>query len=144
MVEVLLFIFRSLMTLVVAGDDPQTSLSVWGSRQLAHVTGSVSCCCVRRAMFVSCAPPEGCQGGYNSSCARSYSGDRCSECAAGSYRFSGLCKPCPNTAWLMFLLATVVILLLVVVSVYLGRRRLNLAVLGIGMVRACLKLKVHS
>jgi hypothetical protein len=46
---------------------------------------------------------------------------------------------CPNTAWLLFLLFALGLVFLVAVSVYLSRKRLNLAVLGIGVVgvKAC-------
>ncbi len=45
------------------------------------------------------------------------------------------CRKCPNTAWLLFLLFSVGLVCLAPVSVYLSRKRLNLAVLGIGVVR---------
>ncbi len=89
-----------------------------------------------RESFVGCAPPEGCVGGLNNTCSRTYTGERCSLCAKGAYRFGGSCKSCPDTAWLMFLFASVAILTLVALSVYLSKRKLNLAVLGIGMVSA--------
>jgi hypothetical protein len=47
----------------------------------------------------------------------------------------GKCKWCPNTAWLLFLVVSLVLVALVALSVYLSKRKLNLAVLGIGMVR---------
>ena len=45
------------------------------------------------------------------------------------------CKACPNTAWLLFLLFAFALIALVSVSVYLSKKRLNLAILGIGVVR---------
>ncbi len=50
-------------------------------------------------------------------------------------RFRGGCRRCPDTAWLLFLLFTIGLLALVSLSVYLSKKRLNLAVLGIGVVR---------
>ena len=49
-------------------------------------------------------------------------------------RLKGKCHMCPNTAWLLFLLFALGLVFLVAVSVYLSRKRLNLAVLGIGVV----------
>ena len=51
------------------------------------------------------------------------------------YRSKGYCKPCPNSAWLLFVLFAVVLVVLVALSVYLSKKRLNLAILGIGVVR---------
>ncbi len=51
-------------------------------------------------------------------------------------RLRGGCKQCPNTAWLLFLLFAIGMIVLVSISVYLSKKRLNLAVLGIGIVRA--------
>ncbi len=51
-----------------------------------------------------------------------------------AHRSSGLCVPCPNTAWLLFLMFAIVLSVLVVAAVYLSRKRLNLAGLGIGLV----------
>ena len=109
---------------------------VWGRRASGSRSKSwlFLVLCSRRTAFVACSPPSGCLGGINNTCASSYTGDRCGTCAPGSYRLSGQCRPCPDTAWLLFLFASVAILILVLVSVYLSRRRLNLAVLGIGMV----------
>ena len=50
-------------------------------------------------------------------------------------RSKGYCKPCPNSAWLLFVLFAVVLVVLVALSVYLSKKRLNLAILGIGVVR---------
>ena len=51
-------------------------------------------------------------------------------------RSHDICKPCPNTAWLLFLMFALAIIGLVAVSVYLSRKRLNLSILGIGVVRS--------
>ncbi len=45
------------------------------------------------------------------------------------------CHKCPNTAWALFLLFSFGLVALVALSVYLSKKRLNLAVLGIGIVR---------
>jgi hypothetical protein len=55
-------------------------------------------------------------------------------CTVPGFRLYGVCKPCPNTAWLLFLIAAILLIAIVAASVYLSKRRLNLAVLGIGMV----------
>jgi hypothetical protein len=46
----------------------------------------------------------------------------------------GKCVECPNTVWLLFLLFATALVALVALSVYLSKKRLNLAVLGIGVV----------
>jgi hypothetical protein len=56
---------------------------------------------------------------------------------APSPRLDERCVKCPNTAWLLFLMFSIALLTLVAVSVYLSKKRLNLAALGIGMV-SCL------
>ena len=52
------------------------------------------------------------------------------------FRLRARCKACPNTAWLLFLMFALGLMFLVGLSVYLSRKRLNLAVLGIGVVSA--------
>ena len=51
-------------------------------------------------------------------------------------RLRDVCKACPNTAWLLFLMFSVALVAIVALAVYLSRKRLNLAALGIGIVRA--------
>jgi hypothetical protein len=53
-----------------------------------------------RAVFTPCQPREACLGGVNSTCHRNYGGDRCADCAVGTYRcvccfcvFVRLCVP---------------------------------------------------
>ena len=52
-------------------------------------------------------------------------------------RLRDICKACPNTAWILFLIFAVALVALVSVSVYLSKKRLNLSILGIGVVRLC-------
>ena len=99
-----------------------------------------------RASFVECSPPEACVGGVNGSvvtsvsasstvsCSDNYAGPRCAQCAQGSYRLSGTCHKCPNTAWLLFLLFSLAIVAAVAVAVYLSKKKINFAVLSIGVV----------
>ena len=58
----------------------------------------------------------------------------CGWCAFRCGRLRNTCHACPNTAWLLFLLFALGLIFLVAVSVYLSKKRLNLAVLGIGVV----------
>ena len=44
------------------------------------------------------------------------------------------CTLCPNTAWLLFLLFSVAILVAVVGAVYLSKKRINMAGLSVGVV----------
>jgi hypothetical protein len=53
------------------------------------------------------------------------------------FRYRGRCKVCPNTAWLIFLAFFIALASLVAASVYMSKRRINLAALGIGVVRHC-------
>jgi hypothetical protein len=119
---------------------------------------------VSRAVFAQCEPREACLGGVNSTCHRNYGGDRCADCVVGTYRcvlrvvqrgyvvacfelfrrccfprlvfcrLRGKCAMCPNTAWLLFLGFFIVIAVLVAASLYISKRRVNLAGLGIGVV----------
>jgi hypothetical protein len=53
-----------------------------------------------------------------------------------SCRSKGECVPCPNTAWLLLLMFLLALGTFVLGAVYLSRKRLNLAALGIGLVSA--------
>ena len=98
-----------------------------------------------RDSFVACAPVEACLGGVNASaiassdvtgavsCADHYTGPLCALCSPGSYRLKGGCAQCPNTAWLLFLLFSVAIVVLVGIAVYISKMKINLAGLGIGI-----------
>ena len=97
-----------------------------------------------RSTFVECVPTEACVGGFNFSilatvdsalsCSRSYTGQRCADCAVGAYRRSGTCRQCPDTAWLLFLSFSVVVVACVAAAVYLSKKRINFAGLSIGVV----------
>jgi hypothetical protein len=97
-----------------------------------------------RTQFLLCQPPDACAGDANATvltvsgsavaCSRNYAGDRCASCAVGSYRLNGTCRTCPNTAWLLFFLLSLVIIASVAVAVYFSERRVNFAVLSIGVV----------
>lgn len=69
----------------------------------------------------------------------------CLVVGAGAYRLKDVCKGCPNTAWLLFLMFSLAIVCLVALAVYLSKRKINLAGLSIGVVcgwvsRVCLLL----
>ena len=57
----------------------------------------------------------------------------------GAYRLQSECRGCPNTAWLLFLLFSVAIVILVSLAVYVSKMKINLAGLGIGIVSAQLQ-----
>jgi hypothetical protein len=102
------------------------------------------------AQFVPCTPPGACVGGIaaaavagsnstsssNIGCSHNYAGNRCSECAVGSYRLRSKCATCPNTAWLLFLLFAIAVLAAVTGAVYLSKKRINMAGLSVGVVRS--------
>jgi hypothetical protein len=117
---------------------------------------------IARAQFVACSPPEACVGGISAwnttqngtgpgawagngtaaaqgrapGCANNYMGVRCGSCSLHAYRLKGRCASCPNTAWLLFLLFALAIVGAVVGAVYLSKRRINMAGLSVGVVRA--------
>jgi hypothetical protein len=106
------------------------------------------------AQFVPCTPPEACDGGISATavaesnstrstsigsqlgCSRNYAGNRCSKCALGAYRLRSKCATCPNTAWLLFLLFAIAVLVAVTGAVYLSKKRVNMAGLSVGVVRS--------
>eukprot|EP01138_Halocafeteria_seosinensis_P015079 gb/GECG01015392.1/.p1 GENE.gb/GECG01015392.1/~~gb/GECG01015392.1/.p1 ORF type:complete len:1316 (+),score=129.54 gb/GECG01015392.1/:1-3948(+) len=50
-------------------------------------------------VFLPCEPNRACTG--NNTCAKEYTGFRCSDCADGYFRIGGLCQSCPDHAWLL-------------------------------------------
>jgi hypothetical protein len=49
------------------------------------------------------------------------------------YRLDVQCEPCPNLAWLLIVAFVLVVTVLLILGVWLNRRRINLAALGIGV-----------
>ena len=84
--------------------------------------------------FPACYPAEACVGGTGEPCSSPYTSVRCSECSAGYYRLQQKCKSCPSQAWLLFVGLFVVVAFFVASSVYLSRKKINLAGLSIGIV----------
>lgn len=93
-------------------------------------------------LFAQCIPSAACVGSLQTPCSPAYAGVRCGKCAVQHYRLQGQCAKCPNTAWLLILGAILVVALLFSVSIYLSRKRINLAGLSIGVVRSCLRMAV--
>jgi hypothetical protein len=52
------------------------------------------------------------------------------------YRLRSRCATCPNTAWLLFFGFSIAIVAAVAAAVYLSKKRINMAGLSIGVVRA--------
>ena len=101
-----------------------------------------------RAEFVECDPADACNGGVTAlqlmtdpvgaaraACSSNYAGSKCASCSSTAYRLKSTCHPCPNTAWLLFLLFSLAIMALVAIAVYLSKKKINLAGLSIGVVR---------
>ncbi len=127
------------------GRDQEPS-SLWGWYPLA------------RAHFVPCSPSQACAGGVDAAalaagassgggtggvggggalgCARYYSGVRCAECTLGAYRRGGQCRACPDTAWLLLVSFCAAVVGAVAAAVYLNGKRINMAGLSVGVVRA--------
>ncbi len=99
------------------------------------------------AQFVPCTPTSACAGGVSASalhtlssssngCSKHYGGLRCAVCSEGAYRLKGQCAGCPNTAWLLFLSFVLAVVAAVVAAMYLSKKRINMAGLSVGVVRA--------
>jgi hypothetical protein len=104
---------------------------------------------ISRTDFTMCQPMEACLGNVSRSaidsthtsvarvsswCTSNYVGERCAECAFGSYRVKAECRKCPNTAWLLFFAFAVTITASVAAAVYLSKRNIQFAGLSIGVV----------
>ena len=104
-----------------------------------------------RALFIPCQPVTACLGDVNASevatgaaadgsgvvsCADGYHGQRCADCRPQWYRLRLECRPCPNTAWLLFLLFAVALVAAAAAAMYLSKTKINFAGLGIGVVSA--------
>ena len=57
----------------------------------------------------------------------------CSVLMLCRYRLRGTCHTCPDTAWLLFLLFALAITFFVAVAVWLGKKKINLAGMSIGV-----------
>ena len=94
-----------------------------------------------RTNYTMCSPPEACAGGDNGSiaafqpCAVGYTGVGCSPppCAEGYYLMSGKCHECPEIAWLLILIACIMILLVILLLIWADRKRINLVGLRVGI-----------
>jgi hypothetical protein len=54
-------------------------------------------------------------------------------CCQQFYRLGVYCEACPNLAWLLIVAFIIIVTLLLLVGVWLNKRRINLAALGIGV-----------
>ena len=98
---------------------------------------------VGRTQFLACDPAVACVGGgfdvngtelpQELQCAVGYEGVPCDMCAKGFYRLDELCVGCPSMAWVFILLFVVVLTICLIFGVWLNKRRINLAALGIGV-----------
>jgi hypothetical protein len=82
-----------------------------------------------------CEPPEACLG--NNECAVGYADKapmyRCSSCALGYYKRAGLCKECPDNAWMLMVGFGVMAIVGAAVGYQLNKRGASLAFLNIGV-----------
>ncbi len=83
--------------------------------------------------FSQCYPASACVGDSAAPCAPGYAGVRCGSCADRHYRLQQLCKACPNTGWLLILGVFVIVLCLIGLSVFLTKKRINVAGMSIGV-----------
>jgi hypothetical protein len=87
-----------------------------------------------RSTFAPCIPAEACPGGSGTNqCAIGYEDVPCSVCSIGYYRLALSCVKCPSLAWLYIAGFAFAIVLFMFLGVWLNRRRINLAALGIGV-----------
>ena len=94
--------------------------------------------------FLRCQPESACKGGTDSEaqCADGYTGVPCSACEVGYYRLDQLCVPCHSTAGLFLASYFVGIVCLVGLFLYLQSKKMNLAALAMGLVRALCAVKL--
>jgi len=81
--------------------------------------------------FVACEPKSACTG--ENQCSAAYTGERCSQCAPGYFKLSGQCTECPECAVCTALLFLGAGAIAAIVSYILTRKRINLAILAIGI-----------
>jgi hypothetical protein len=102
-----------------------------------------------RAYYAPCVPAEACSGGVSAvdidvtssismsqPCARFYKGMNCALCAKGAFRSREHCVACPRTEWQLYLTCGLGFVVMVVGAVYVRKKRINLAGLSVGVVRA--------
>ncbi len=72
-----------------------------------------------------CPAEESCKGGLDSPCETGYQGPLCSICSSGYYKQFGICTHCPLKEWIVTQLSIILVIVLIViaVSVWTGRRR---------------------
>lgn len=102
-----------------------------------------------RTYYAPCVPAEACAGGVSAAvidagiaasvsapCARFYKGVGCAVCAGGAYRRRERCVACPSTEWQLYLACGLTFVVLVAGAVYVRKKRISLAGLSVGVVRA--------
>ncbi|KAL9962095.1 hypothetical protein ACROYT_G031166 [Oculina patagonica] len=72
-----------------------------------------------------CPVEESCKGGLDSPCEIGYQGPLCSICSLGYYKQFNICSQCPSKGWIVTQLSIIlaILLIIIVVSVWNGRRR---------------------
>ncbi|KAL9962148.1 hypothetical protein ACROYT_G031227 [Oculina patagonica] len=72
-----------------------------------------------------CPAEESCKGGLNSTCETGYHGPLCSICSSGYYKQFHICTQCPLKEWIVAQLSIIlaIVLIIIAVSVWTGRRR---------------------
>ena len=78
-----------------------------------------------------CEPPEACTG--ENTCAREYTGPRCTLCAEGYFKLSGECTECPKCQVCLLLFLFLGGCVGLTATWFLTKHRVNIGVLSIGV-----------
>jgi hypothetical protein len=82
-------------------------------------------------LFQPCEPKEACLVGQL--CAVGYGGARCSLCAEGFFKLSGVCEPCPSCPVCLLIFVCLFLAFCAVCGYILAKKRINLCMLTIGV-----------
>jgi hypothetical protein len=81
--------------------------------------------------YVPCEPFEACVG--ENVCEEKYTGPRCTLCAKGYFKLSGVCTPCPSCHTCLILFLLLALVMGTVACWFLVKKRVNIGVLSIGV-----------
>jgi len=98
----------------------------------------------RDVCVVACIPPDACTGGNH--CQDAYRSKapyyRCADCNLGYFKSAGDCIKCPDSPYMLFVGAAMVILVVAVVGYLLNKYQFDIRVVSIG-IGACAAVRVR-